>query len=412
MGLAVLSLIAIIVAIAIGFWRNINTGIVSIAFALILGQYMGHLKVNAIINFWPTNLFFILLGVTLLFSLAKVNGTLELIAKKAVYLSRGNKPLIPFIFYFLALILASIGPGNISVAALLAPIAMTVASQTKIKPILMGELLILGAVGGGVSPIAPTGIIGVNLSDKLNIGYMGNYIWMNQLITTFLFALVVYFVLGGYKRGDGKITLEKPASFNKNQWITIVGILVLVFAVIFINANIGLAAFFIAAALLLLGVGDEKKSLAGVPWGTLILVSGTGILISVADKLGGVKFLSSVLASMMGPKSATAIMTLTSGIMSFFSSASGVVMPTLIPTVTALSAKMHGAVTQQALVAAVVIGAHLVTPSPISTMGALTYAGATEDMDKKKLFRDFFIWAIVGTLFAALLAFVGIVCMK
>lgn len=73
---------------------------------------------------------------------------------------------------------------------------------------------------------------------------------------------------------------------------------------------------------------------------------------------------------------------------------------------------MHGAVTQQALVAAVVIGAHLVTPSPISTMGALTYAGATEDMDKKKLFRDFFIWAIVGTLFAALLAFVGIVCMK
>jgi len=51
----------------------------------------------------------------------------------------------------------------------------------------------------------------------------------------------------------------------------------------------------------------------------------------------------------------------------------------------------------------------MVTPSPLSTMGALTYAGATEDMDKQELFKGLLIWAIVGTVFTAVLALVGIV---
>lgn len=86
MNLGVLSLIMIFVAIFIGFWRNINTGLVSLAFALILGQFIGGLDAKNIINMWPTNLFFMLVGITLLFSIARANGTLELLAKKCVRL--------------------------------------------------------------------------------------------------------------------------------------------------------------------------------------------------------------------------------------------------------------------------------------------------------------------------------------
>jgi len=408
MDLALISLIGILVAIGIGFWKNVNTGLVSIAFALVIGFYMGGLKPNAIIGFWPTNLFFILLGVTLLFSIAKNNGTLEMLARKSVYMTGGNRVLIPIIFFFLPFILASIGPGNISTAALLAPIAMAVAMETKISPTLMGVILVLGSIAGGLSPIAPTGIIGVNLAKDIGLGDLGMYIWTKQFMASLILAAIFYLIFGGLKLKGEKIKITKPEAFSKNQKITLVGILALVVWVIGFKVNVGLAAFFLAVVLLLLKVGDEKKALSGVPWGTLILVCGTGILISVAGELGGIELLTKALASMMGPKTATAIMAITAGVMSFFSSASGVVMPTLINTVPGIVTDLGGAVSPQSLVSAIIVGAHMATPSPISTMGALALAGATEDMNRAKIFKDLLIIAICAVAYAGILGLIGI----
>lgn len=408
MNLGVFSIIIIFVAIAIGFWKNINTGLVSLAFALILGQFVGGLEPKYIINMWPTNLFFMLVGVTLLFSIARANGTLELLAKKCVRLSGGRKALIPVIVYFLALVLAAIGPGNISIAALMAPIVMAIARETKISPVFMGEILVIGAIAGGISPIAPTGIIGINLSQQIGLD-TGINSWINQIVSSTIFAIVVYIVSGGLKLRGKRTEIGEIEQFNLKQKITLAGIAALVISVIGFKLNVGLAGFFISAILLLLKVADEKQAIAGIPWSTIMLIGGTGVLISIAAELGGIEVLSNALAKLMTPRTASAILVLTAGVMSFFSSASGVVMPTLIPTVPGLVENLGGAVSPEALVAAIIIGAHMVTPSPISTMGALAYAGATEDMDKQELFKGLLIWAIVGTVFTAVLALVGIV---
>ena len=58
--------------------------------------------------------------------------------------------------------------------------------------------------------------------------------------------------------------------------------------------------------------------------------------------LGGIEVLSNVLVSLMSAKSAAAVMGLTSGIMSWFSSSSGVVMPTLLPTVPHVAQQLGG----------------------------------------------------------------------
>ncbi len=408
MNLGVFSIIIIFVAIAIGFWKNINTGLISLAFALILGQFVGGLEPKDIINMWPTNLFFMLVGVTLLFSIARANGTLELLAKKCVRLSGGRKALIPVIVYFLALVLAAIGPGNISIAALMAPIVMAIARETKISPVFMGEILVIGAIAGGISPIAPTGIIGINLSQQIGLD-TGINSWINQIVSSTIFAIVVYIVSGGLKLRGKRTEIGEIEQFNFRQKITLAGIAALVISVIGFKLNVGLVGFFISAILLLLKVADEKQAIAGIPWSTIMLIGGTGVLISIAAELGGIEVLSNALAKLMTPRTASAILVLTAGVMSFFSSASGVVMPTLIPTVLGLVENLGGAVSPEALVAAIIIGAHMVTPSPLSTMGALTYAGATEDMDKQELFKGLLIWAIVGTVFTAVLALVGIV---
>jgi di/tricarboxylate transporter len=104
----IISLFAIVLAIAIGFWKNINVGLLALVFSLFIGYYLGGIPINTIISYWPMTLFFTTFGITLLFSIAKLNGTLEKISRTIIYQSKGKKVLIPIIFYFLSLILASL----------------------------------------------------------------------------------------------------------------------------------------------------------------------------------------------------------------------------------------------------------------------------------------------------------------
>ena len=62
-------------------------------------------------------------------------------------------------FFVLAAGLASIGPGNIATAALVAPMAMATAARAGIPLFLMAIMVGNGANAGSLSPFAPTGII-------------------------------------------------------------------------------------------------------------------------------------------------------------------------------------------------------------------------------------------------------------
>ena len=53
----IISLLSIILAIAIGFWKNINVGLIAIVFAFILGVYVGGIDEKVIISYWPIKLF-------------------------------------------------------------------------------------------------------------------------------------------------------------------------------------------------------------------------------------------------------------------------------------------------------------------------------------------------------------------
>ncbi len=408
MTVELLSLIAIVIAIGIGFWKDINTGLISIAFSLLMGHYIGGIPFNTIIGYWPLKLFFITFGVTLLFSVAKENGTLERLAKLIIYRSGGRKELIPVIFYFLSLFLASIGPGNISTSALLMPIAITIAFQTNISILLISGVVILGSIGGGLSPLAPNGIVALDLAEKAGVGALGNYVYFNNVFAVTSFAIIMYLVLGGLKYRGEKIEVSKPEKFNRLQKYTLAGIFILVMWVVLFGVNVGFASFAIVTILMLLKVADQQKAIQGVPWSTLLLVCGTAMLISVAGELGGIELLTNFLASLMNEHTAVPIMAILSGVMSIFSSAVGVVMPTLIPTTVGLAADL-GNVSPAVLVVAIAVGSHITTPSPLSTMGALALASSPDEVDKKKLFRDLFILAFAALAFIAFLGAVGLI---
>src|SRR5262245_39235756 len=254
MNLAYLSLAALVIAILVSCFTELNVGVLALAFAWIVGVYFGGMTLNQVIAGFPAALFLTLAGVTLLFSQAQLNGTLDRIAHRAVRICRGNAGLIPIMFFALGCTLASLGPGNVSTAALLAPMAMAVAGRAAIPAFLMIIMVGNGAQAGSLSPFAPTGIIVNGLMDKIGLGgYEVRSYWTNLVAHAFV-AFGGYFAFGGLKlfSSSHAVTLEpdpKAVAFDRSNWTTIMVIGALLVGVLFFGVNVGMGAF--AGAVLL-----------------------------------------------------------------------------------------------------------------------------------------------------------------
>ena len=129
MNLAYISLAALVVAILVSCFTELNVGILALALAWVVGVYVGGMPLNDVIGGFPVSLFLTLSGVTRLFAQAQQNHTLDRIAHRAVRVCRGNAGLIPIMFFALGCALASMGPGNVSTAALLGSMAMVAAGR-------------------------------------------------------------------------------------------------------------------------------------------------------------------------------------------------------------------------------------------------------------------------------------------
>ena len=412
--MALFSLFLLVLAILLGFFRKMNAGLICIAFSLILGRMAGFSD-KAIIAGFSYNLFMTLLGVTYLFSIAQCNGTLKLIATKSVALAGKRTYLVPILIFVFCTVLAAIGPGCIPTMAIMMVFAMTLAAELNIHPAMLSALVVLGSSGGGVSPIAPTGIIGANLCQAAGITEdVGMPFLLNGILSTSVYAAVVYFVFGGYKiKSADSETLNVKESFNKNQMITIAGIAAMVIMVMFFKFNVGLTSFLVAAFLSAFGVADEAEAIRKIPWGTLVLVGGVSVLINLIVKLGGIALVGKAMASVMTPSTAPSLVGLSAGVLSWVSSSSGVVMPTFIPTIPSVVKEMNGAVNPVELATCLSMIAHVAGISPMSTGGGLALAAYTavaqsSAEDQQKIFLTMFAVSASGLVFLSIMAYFGL----
>ena len=384
--MALLSLLFLLLAIFLGFVRKMNTGLLCIAFALVLGRMSG-VSDAVIMKGFNSSLFIMLLGVTYLFSMAQINGSLDLLAQKVIALAGRRVYLIPIIIYVFSIVLAALGPGSVPTMAIMMVFSMSLAAEMKISPVLLSTLTVLGSCAGGLSPLAATGIIGANLCAEFGLTGIENDFLLNGVFSFTVYAVIVYVWLGGYKLRAAEDVGEKVIpSFNRKQLLTIAGIVAMVFMVMLLHINVGLVSFAVAAVLSFLRVSEEAKAIRHIPWNTLLLITGVGVLMQLIIDLGGINILSAALVSIMSAKSAAAVMGLTSGIMSWFSSSSGVVMPTLLPTVPHIAQQLGG-VNELELASSITTISHVAAISPLSTGGALAlaaYASAANANQKQQ----------------------------
>lgn len=393
--LATVALMFLIAAIVIGFVRSINVGFVCLGLALILGL-IGGVSSKEILGGFPSSLFMTLLGTMFFFSLLQENHTLELLSKKMVGLVGKKHFLIPILIYLVSYLLSAAGPGAISVQTVMIIFAVALAVQMDASPILMGGMAILGAVGGTTSPIALTGILVKDLTAGMEgLENIASPVFFGVSAANFLCAVLLYIFYGGFRlKGENEVKEKLPA-FTRNQMICIAALLVMVVAVVGFRYDVGLVCFTLSLVLMLLGTVNEKGALKLVPWSVLILICGVNVLMSVTKTLGGIDLLADLLAKLMNRMTASPIMSLTAGMMSWFSSANGVVFPTLIPTAPAIAANVGGGVTAADLIMAIVGAATVAGISPMSTGGSLILASYTQgkevsDKEQSKIFARLF----------------------
>jgi Na+/H+ antiporter NhaD/arsenite permease-like protein len=409
MSLGGLTLGALALAIVLSCTSRLNVGLLAIALAWVIGVYFGHLPLREVTAGFPVDLFLTLAGVTLLFSQARVNGTLDIVAHNAVRLCRGRVGLVPIMYFVLGAALASAGPGNIATTGLLAPMAMATALRMNISPFLMAIMVGNGCNSGSLSPLAPTGIIVTGLMNRIGLGGHEIYSWLFNMMAHAIVAFAGYLIFGGARllvRADRvEVESEPVQRLDRHQGITLGMIGVLILGVIFGGFNVGMAAFAAAVLLSLLRAADDGDAIKKMPWSTILMVCGVTVLIGLLEKTGGMEIFTNLLSSIATQATVIPFLGFIIGLVSAYSSTSGVVLPAFLPTVPGLIEKLGGG-SALSIASTMNIAGHLVDVSPLSTIGALCIAGVPAGEQSRKLFNQLLAWGLSMTVVGALLCWI------
>jgi di/tricarboxylate transporter len=246
-------------------------------------------------------------------------------------------------------------------------------------------------------------------------------VWSANFVAHALAALGAWVLFGGRRAraaaADAVMTrapdrasgdaADTPAPFTSAQRLTLIALVAWVFGVVVFKLHLGLAGFTVAALLLMRHAADEAAVLKSVPWAVIVMVCGVSVLIGVLDGTGGLELFTSLLARIATPDTVNGVIAFVTGAISTYSSTSGVVYPTFLPTVPGLVAQLGGGEPLE-IALSITVGAALVDVSPLSTLGALCIAALPSGHDPQPLFRALLTWGMAMTLVGALFALVAV----
>ena len=409
MGLGEVTLAALALAVILSCTSRLNVGLLAIALAWVIGVYVGHLPLRDVTAGFPIDLFLTLAGVTLLFSQAHVNGTLNIVAHNAMRLCRGRVGLVPIMYFVLGAAIASAGPGNIATTGLLAPVAMATALRMRISPFLMAIMVGNGCNSGSLSPLAPTGLIVTGLMNRIGLPGFEMQTWLYNLLAHAIVGFAGYFIFGGFKllTRSERVEMENEPrqTLDRHQLTTLGMIFVLILGVVFFKFNIGMAAFAAAVLLALLRAADDGEAIKRMPWSTIIMVCGVTVLIALLEKTGGMKIFTDLLSRIATQATVVPELAVIIGVVSAYSSTSGVVLPAFLPTVPGLVENLGGG-NALGIASTMNVAGHLVDVSPLSTIGALCIAGIPAGEASRRLFNQLLAWGMSMTVVGAVICWV------
>lgn len=416
-------MIAILLAIAIGYKTKINIGLFAIVFAYLIGSFGLDLTASQVVNFWPIKIFFIIFAVTLFYNVAMVNGALEKLASHLLYACRNFPIFLPLAIFASATVIAALGAGFYTVLAFMAPMTLLLCQKTGMSKIIGGMAVNYGALAGANFMTSQSGVIFRGIMEGVGVEPAQAFTNSTAIfVTTLIVPIVVIgsYLLFNHKKLNINITAEKPAPFDPKQKQSLILIITLMAVVLIIpilnlimphnhliailssKVDIGFMAIIFAVISLLLKLADEKKVVAMVPWGTLIMICGVGMLIEVAIQAGVINELSDWVSTTIPFWVIPVAMCVIGAFMSLFASTLGVVTPALFPIVPAIA--VATGYNPTVLFVCIVVGAQASAISPFSSGGSLILGSTPQGVNQSQLFNDLLFRAVPLGFIAALVA--------
>lgn len=417
----ILIVLAIAIAIIIGYKTGFNTGIFAIIFAYLLGCFALGLAPKKVIGGWPINTMFVIFSVSLFYNFALVNGTLEKTARYLLYACRRFPGLLPFALYFASAGIAALGAGFFTVMAFMAPIALLICEEAKMDKMVGAAAVNCGALSGANFMTSGSGIVFRGLMDGNSYADVSfNYtsvIFIESVIFSLLLIVLFQVITRKNKNMQQHTVFEKPDAFTAKQKTNLILILVMIAVVLlfpilhiifpasaaikFINSKIdvGLTAIVFSAIALFLKLAPQSEVIKKVPWNTIIMICGVGMLINVAIEAGTLDLMASWAGSSLPVFVVPIAFSIIGSIMSFFSSTLGVVCPALFPLVPALAAATS--INPLIIFSSIVIGAQSSAISPFSSGGSLVLGTCTSDEERTSMFPRLLFIAVPVSVISA-----------
>jgi Na+/H+ antiporter NhaD/arsenite permease-like protein len=434
MSLSIIAFLVLIAAFAIGSLTSISAGLLALVAAFGIGTLVADLPLKDVIDQFPSALFFILVGATLLFGIVRITGTIDLLAYWAERLAGGRRLLVPVLMFLLTAVLSSAGAFTPAAVAIVAPVALALGGRFGISNLAMGLVVVQGANAGAFSPVNPFGVLSNLMLDEA--GAPGDT--LKLFIYCFLFnavlAVIAYAVIqaianrrdreddpaaapsdgsggsvaspavagpatGGVATG-GVATAVVPETTTGTaptkvevtpmRVLTLIGLVALLVLTTVFGLDVGVASLVIALGLIIVKPSVQKPAIESMPWSAILLVTGIVTYVGVLEAMGALEDLQNGIEGLGSSSVAALVTSYVVGIISAFASTTGtlsVISPIVVPIAGDPLLTAIGVVT------AVSISSSVVDTSPMSTSGALLMASA-QPKDERMFFRALLLWAI------------------
>ncbi|GGQ35727.1 SLC13 family permease [Streptomyces mutabilis] len=448
--------IAVLVALfAIATTRPINMGLLGFTAAFIVGGWVSGLSLDDVFSYFPGDLFVIVVGLTLLFGIAKANGTVDLVMDHSLRVVRGRPWAIVWLMFLLAAALMALG--SPMAVAMLAPIAMPLARRYEIDPLLMGMMISHGALSTAFSPITVYSAGVGTVAGNLGIDVPPLTLFLVPFALNILFAAALFAIRGRnlLRGGDvvdhvddgcgdtgparsgeadkstdvsapelahggangtarqGVATLEATEEPHANPgtrsaiWeptVTLLAIGALLLGALR-GLDVGITSMCLSAGLLLLSPRRVDAAMASIAWPATLLVCGVVTYMGVLDANGTINFAGEQAVEIPWPLLTAFVLFLAVGLISAVGSSIGIIFIALPLAAPLLATGDLGAV---GFIAALAFCATVVDVSPFSTNGVIVLASA-EVHDRRAFQRRMLGYSGYVVLAAPLLALLAVV---
>lgn len=420
-------LLAFILAIFLNWKYQINMGIVSICAAFFIGCFLLDTSPGTLKEFIPIKVIFPVVSITLFYGFALENGTLQKLVQRLLHNDKRKPTLLPILIFLICVCMGLLGIDAGSTVIIMAPISMTLTTLMGLDVVTVAAALLMGAPMGGNYMFGNGGniiraLLEENMSMEQSLSTAATGFWDGTIVFTILFFLVFFVRL---VRTKDRLVSESavPKGLAPSQPFTPLQKknLILIGAVVFFVAvssilsvafpgtplthfakkmDIGFLALFGSLIASCMNLGDLNHILRKhVPWKILIMLSGISVLMGVAKACGLIEFLSNALSENVPVLLIPAAVVLIAGVMSLFSSAISVVIPTLFPMVPAIAASCG--LPLGLIYSCIVLGASLTGTSPFSTGGALVIGSTPENKARDKLVYQQLLIAVICLIFGS-----------